>query len=254
MDQDDISLPNRFQKQIEYMDKHPDVDICGGWMEIIGNSSGALWLYPESHDAIYARMLFTSGLAHPTVMMKSETLRTHNLRYCADAPHAEDYDLWSRALPFVRFANIPEVLLHYRLHATNTGKVYGDLRRLTLKMIYHRLLSRFEIEPSEPDLLLHEKISLNQFEQDANFLIQARQWLELLGTSNRRLGWIIPEELDAELGIHWTRACRATRIPPHRAALNILQSSLRYKNTSGAQKIIKVLFFLFRKIKNPGNR
>ena len=248
MDQDDLSVPNRFQRQVEYMNAHSDVDICGAWMEIIGEPSGTGWRYPEDHDAIYARMFFTSAMAHPTVMMKSEALRAHSLWYDVRAPHAEDYDLWSRALPIVRFANIPEFLLRYRLHATNTGKIHGDSRRLTRIMIYRRLLSRLEIEPSEIDLLLHEKIGLYQYQQDTKFLIQARHWLEQLGLANQRLRLIIPDALDRELSEHWTRICSATSVLPQHTALHILQSSLHYKNVHGLRKIIRSLVFLFSKI------
>lgn len=248
MDQDDISLPHRLSKQVEYMDAHSDVGICGAWMEIIGDSSGSLWKYPENHDAIYSRMLFTSTIAHPTVMMKSEILRTHSLWYDVRAPHAEDYDLWSRSLPVVRFANVPEVLLLYRLHATNTGKVYGDTRRSTRMTIYRRLLSQLGIEPSETQLLLHEKIGLYQYEKNANFLIQARQWLEYLSLSNQRLRRIIPDVLDTELGRHWTEICATTNMPSQRTVLYVLQSPLRYRNVSGIRKAIRILFFFFRKI------
>ncbi len=73
--------------------------------------------------------------------------------------HIEDYDLWSRALPKLRFANIPEPLLQYRLHGSNTGKLHGAKQHEGRMLIYCRLLSSLNIEFAQGDLLLHEKVA-----------------------------------------------------------------------------------------------
>ncbi len=81
MDQDDISLPSRLEKQVQYMQMYPDVGICGSWAEIIGERAGEIWRYPCSHDEIYARMLFANTLVHSSVIMRTSSIRKHGLQY-----------------------------------------------------------------------------------------------------------------------------------------------------------------------------
>ena len=81
MDQDDISLPERLEKQVNYMQIHPEVGICGSWVEIIGERAGEILKYPCTHDEIYAKMLFENALVHPTVIMRSSVIRQRGLIY-----------------------------------------------------------------------------------------------------------------------------------------------------------------------------
>ena len=69
MDADDISVPERFKKQISYLERNSDVDICGTWIETFGRSMEVL-KYPVQHDDIKVALLFAFGLAHPSIMAK----------------------------------------------------------------------------------------------------------------------------------------------------------------------------------------
>ena len=39
MDADDIALPERFQKQFDFMEQHPNIDVCGSWAKKTGNEN-----------------------------------------------------------------------------------------------------------------------------------------------------------------------------------------------------------------------
>lgn len=115
MDQDDISLPHRFERQIHQLE-HTEADICGSWVKYFGGSNRHTWQAYESDQAIKMDMLFKSPFAHPSVMMRTHLLK--KLRYDKNCEKAEDYDLWVRAaLAGWNMTNVPEVLLMYRTHA-----------------------------------------------------------------------------------------------------------------------------------------
>jgi glycosyltransferase involved in cell wall biosynthesis len=113
MDCDDISVSNRIEKQIEFMENNPEVGICGAWVTTIGEKTGYVWKYDLEYDDIKATLLFKSAFAHPTVMMRTSLLREHNLYYDENFVHAEDYEFWQRCSNSFPVRNIPLILLRY---------------------------------------------------------------------------------------------------------------------------------------------
>jgi hypothetical protein len=96
---------------------HPDVDVIGSHLNIIDTGGKAMGCrrYPLDHDAILTTMPIYNPLAHPTVVYRRALLLQHG-GYRDVNP--EDYDLWSRlAKAGARFANYPEPLIDYRVHA-----------------------------------------------------------------------------------------------------------------------------------------
>lgn len=115
MDQDDIALPQRFARQIAWLEK-TGADICGSWAKCFGAWDRRILRRYESDQAIKMDMLFKSPFTHPTVMMRTALVK--QLRYDKTFEKAEDYDLWVRAAQAGwKMVNIPEVLLLYRRHA-----------------------------------------------------------------------------------------------------------------------------------------
>src|SRR3989344_535184 len=111
MDADDISLPERFAKQVVFFDTHPEVGVLGTAMRQV-NSAGQLLAIispPTDHALIEWSSLFESTVMHPTVMMRrSVVLQAGN--YNPDYIHVEDTELWSRMILITRFANLSEPL------------------------------------------------------------------------------------------------------------------------------------------------
>lgn len=130
MDADDISLPDRFSEQVEFMESHPDIGVCGTWIkEFLNDTSNIVRIgndYPTDSEQIMTSMLFYGcSIAHPTVIIRREVLSSLNLKYDESlAGVAEDYDLWTRLLcNGVKFANLPNFLLLYRKSTTQVTAV-----------------------------------------------------------------------------------------------------------------------------------
>ncbi|MCT7481732.1 glycosyltransferase family 2 protein [Aliarcobacter cryaerophilus] len=115
MDADDISLPTRFEKQIDYMQKN-ELDVCGSYIKIFGdNRKERIIKNPITNEDIRFSLLFFSCLAHPTVMFKKEVF--DKVKYRVDYKVAQDYQLWCDIVNAdFKIGNIPEVLLNYREH------------------------------------------------------------------------------------------------------------------------------------------
>lgn len=137
MDADDISLPERFMKQIKFMDKHSQVGVLGTWFHIFGDKINRLEKkpkYPKLKDFI-----ITSPVGHPTVMMRKTFLDKYHLQYDPAYAHAEDYELWVRAVKYMKFANLPEVLLNYRWSESNVSFLHEKEQLLKSSVIKQKI-------------------------------------------------------------------------------------------------------------------
>ncbi len=132
MDADDICLPQRIEKQVAFMEMHPEVGLCGSWVEEF-NDKGTIRISKRSaqHTKIASELFFQNTIWHPSVIMRTAVLAAHNIRYEAEFVHAEDYALWCRLASVTQLANLQEVLLKYRVHQSNVSVVYGESQRKT---------------------------------------------------------------------------------------------------------------------------
>ena len=119
MDADDISFPNRFEKQIVYLESHPIVDMVGGAINEIdenNNDRGKITKYPCSPDACYSFFAKRNPVAHPTVMFRRSFFKKAGWEYPTDFVRNEDTRLWLEGYKHgCVIANLPDVLLHFRM-------------------------------------------------------------------------------------------------------------------------------------------
>ena len=116
-DSDDVCEPCRFEKQVKYMDTHPDVGIISSYIDEFEDDwtkPTHLKALPLTHVELCQMAKFRNPLNHMSVMMrKDEVLRIGSYR---DIPYVEDYELWVRAIiNGVKIGNIGEVLVHARI-------------------------------------------------------------------------------------------------------------------------------------------
>lgn len=155
MDGDDISLPERFARQVAFLEANPAVILCGTWYSIIG--SDRIVKVPESHDAIKVALLKGNCFAHPSVMMRKLSLDVFQIVYDVSKEPAEDYDLWVRLVMKGRLYNLQEVLLDYRTHSNQVTKKYSDKQKDSVMKTKRNLFNFLEL-----DLLPEEDLVLNK--------------------------------------------------------------------------------------------
>lgn len=115
MDADDICLPERLTKQLDYLISN-GLDVCGSYIKAFGESTNSQVVkYPITHNDIKFKLMFSPALAHPTVIFKKEVF--NNIEYNVNYKVAQDYQLWVDIVNAgFRIGNLPEPLLQYRMH------------------------------------------------------------------------------------------------------------------------------------------
>ncbi|PJG42966.1 glycosyl transferase family 2 [Acinetobacter tandoii] len=160
MDADDICLPERFAKQINFLEENPDYVICGtAAYRFLNNLTDKRAFYvPISDDNIRVRLFFNTGFIHPSVMFRTETIRIHNLSFSENYKYAEDYYFWMDLLQYGKGFNLKEKLLYYRVVGTSqtaVGNSNIEERKKIIGNIHRRYFSDQKISVD------HKEIELN---------------------------------------------------------------------------------------------
>lgn len=121
MDHDDVSLPMRLQKEVDYLDKYPEVGVVSTFIKDI--PSGKIAALFENDEDIKIQLMHSCAVIHSACMIRKSVLIDSMIRYENAFSPAEDYALWCRLIPVTKFHNIPEILFNYRVHAANTSKI-----------------------------------------------------------------------------------------------------------------------------------
>jgi glycosyltransferase involved in cell wall biosynthesis len=132
MDADDICLPNRLEKQVRYLDGHPECVAVGSTVMLVDPFNSALGEIPvkNDHEQIEADLLRGNGWAifHPTAVIRTDVLRQIG-GYRREYQWSEDIDLFLRLAEHGKLANLPEPLLRYRQHFSSVNRTKLELQR-----------------------------------------------------------------------------------------------------------------------------
>lgn len=142
MDADDICELNRFQKQINYLNKNIEISVVGSAITLIDNNNrvNQKYLYPHNDNLIKWSMFFSCSVCHPSVMIRSDVFKKINM-YSLKAKFAEDYDLWFRLIKKkYKFSNLQDSLLKLRKHKRNISIENFNAHFLMGARISHKII------------------------------------------------------------------------------------------------------------------
>jgi glycosyltransferase involved in cell wall biosynthesis len=203
MDADDVSLPQRLERQLQFI-QSGQADLCGTWFQEFGGGIPRAVRWDGSPEALRAAMLFQNTICHPTVMARREVFEAFEYRQGYNL--AEDYDLFVRAITRFRLANLPEVLLRYRRHRQQATRA----RRAQMEEVTRRI--RIEA-------LQAQGIGANAQEQRTHNQIRAPRSICSMGDLDLIEAWLLKlidhfDHPDAKrvVASQWTRA--AVRAAP----------------------------------------
>lgn len=136
MDADDVCFPARFEKQLAFLQSHPDVDLVGCRAVVFRDDGQVIGLLPYApdHAALCARPWRNIPLPHPTWMGRKKWFLEHPYRL-PEVHRAEDQELLLRSYPDSQYACLDEVLLGYRQGAFQLQRTLTARRSLLATQI-----------------------------------------------------------------------------------------------------------------------
>lgn len=166
MDADDICVPHRFEKQVQYLDEHPEIDILGSNALLFNDGQtdkatkvSTLPLLDKDIKAHFS--LARDNIINPSSMWRHSSIKALGINYAQTAT-APDFHMWVQcALHKKTFANLPEPLLFYRIHQGQASKIHDKISesvQYSMELWISHLFP--ELTPKEVSLLsliLHGK-------------------------------------------------------------------------------------------------
>lgn len=125
MDADDWSFPERFQKQVDFMDQNKEIAMSGTqgfWLKKMLDNPVSGWEYPTNNDNLKCYLLFGASFGHSSVIFRNNFFLKNNLRYDHEIKTCEDWDLWIRVSKISKIANVPDFLMKYRIVSTSNHR------------------------------------------------------------------------------------------------------------------------------------
>jgi hypothetical protein len=204
LDQDDLCHPERFARQLAYLDAHPDVVLVCSTIVMFEGEKERADPYPDltDPDAIDWTMGLLNPLAWSTAMMRGEAARALIPFERDEYRFAEDFDLYTRIRAYGRIGRIAEPLVRYRLHPGGASQAYEEgMIRSAGKVLADRHAALLGAEAAEAGLLLSRHAGASYAPPDAGTLARCGAIIARLlaaeggsafpRTSSRALWWRI---------------------------------------------------------------
>lgn len=211
LDADDIAYAMRLEKQVKFMEEHPNVGVCGTYQRHFGK--GAEWIHkpPVTAENCRANFLFGCDICHSTLMIRKEVFLNHHLFYDRTFL-AEDFELWTRAVTVTDFVNIPEVLGDYRLGEENITNAKKEKLNVESGCIVANSLKRnlkMEISPEEMVYFQNWENPFEAFEetQRKEALKKFKQLLKAILMQNETILFYDRTALLNAVASKWNWAC-----------------------------------------------
>jgi glycosyltransferase involved in cell wall biosynthesis len=150
MDSDDVSLPDRFASQVKYMEEHSECVAIGSDVLVIDSSDDPLGVLHQETDPKTIERLLLKGvkgvIVHPASLIRRETVLAIG-GYRQQFECIEDLDLWLRLAEKGQLANLPHVLLKYRINPLGVTSAHFRRQQLYAESIMNEARRRRGLQP-----------------------------------------------------------------------------------------------------------
>ncbi len=155
MDNDDISLPQRLQKQVEFLDKNKDISVVSASYETFPKKQ----IIKHPLNPGYLDLLKGCVITHPCVMLRLSDLRKYDLKYDPSYICSQDYELWTRAIRFLKMANLEEILLKYRVFEESITQKKAALAEKEDRKIKQNMLDFLTLDKDIQNKIMYQESS-----------------------------------------------------------------------------------------------
>ena len=189
MDADDICLPERLEKQIDFLRQNPDVFVCGTGVELFGDGADAYnekvvcKTIPEK-EKFQILLLFGNhtNIIHPTAMFRHQVLIDNKLSYNEKYMFAQDYRMWVSCSRIGECANVPDVLFKYRIHKKAVSSSNKNTQSDCARDIIVEQLSWLDLKLPED----WEEIHYGYFVGRKKYNLKQKKWIKKIIRQNKR--------------------------------------------------------------------
>jgi len=215
LDSDDRAYPERLEKQVAFLETHPEYAQVGSWcrmMDAQGRVLKKIKRQPELPDDIHAQFLFRCAMSNRSIMARTAILQEYGYRN--DFPRCQDYELHVRLAKKYKLGNLPECLVYGRIHPQQiTGQTpgLGDAKKQEIISEQLKELGvTFSLDDLHPHLTL-SRMRKSHFIPDADYLDWARDWLLRLQQANTQSRRYADPAFSRALSEKWLQACWTAR-------------------------------------------
>jgi glycosyltransferase involved in cell wall biosynthesis len=181
MDADDISLPNRIERQVQFMDENPEIGLCGTAFESFGFIEGP-YFYKRDDEDIRIRFLHECHMLHPSIILRTEIIRQNNLYMTI--LHGEDLDFFIRMAQHTKLANLPEILIRYQQLPESMSKANSEITEIHCTKIQLEVFKKINPDFTEDEVRLYRAIAYKDFKSLGNRLYEVYDILRKLLQGN----------------------------------------------------------------------
>lgn len=169
MDSDDVSVPDRFEKQVAFLDAHPEIGVVGSFLQLMDENGRFMYVFENASDPneCWVNMIFATCVGHPSVLIRRSCLDENSLRYEEYFRGMEDFFLWWQLAKYTKISNIQEPLLNYRCHSRQITKnqINDDFKKRQKEFLMIRLSDMgLRLNDEETDILNQYLIDSSKYD------------------------------------------------------------------------------------------
>jgi GT2 family glycosyltransferase len=176
MDADDLSVPERLEKQYHFMEANLDHVAVGSDIRIFSDN---LIPFPverlRNPLEIKVELLKDNTCTHPSMIIRKDVLQRYNIRYNEEYQYSGDYNLLVDLSRFGHITNLPDCLLYYRKHSEQISTAKKKEQAMYRNRIQLRQLVLLKVHPSVDEMIIHDCL-MNELPMTSSQLELSEKW------------------------------------------------------------------------------
>jgi len=227
LDADDIAHTNKFELQIDFLEKNPEFGMVGSWAKFIdakGETVPGGWKLKAKSEAIPAIMLFKNYFLQSAVLYRKECISGYSFKDGFEI--GEDYLIWYEILKKWKAWNLQQYLLDYRVHEKSITQNNHDYKRQKEKEVFKIILKDIKIIPSDEELELHLLIREGNAIDDIETLLLVEKWLLKIIAQNRLLKVYHQKILERIVFERWLKVCSKASVLHFKMLKHLITSKI----------------------------
>ncbi len=212
MDGDDISLDNRIERQVAFMEANETIGVADCNYYAFDMADGVMvkgYAEPDVHKGI---LLFNTSLCHPAVIIRKSVLDEHRLRYNSAYKHLEDYELWTRMCKITEISTVPEFLFRYRSHEQQVSQHQFNYQKEQANELRKIYLTEMGFNLTTEELGYHNLVACNNRINSMEELKGIESWFKKMLEQNKVTQKIKQSALEQVVGKMWWDTCGNTSL------------------------------------------